>query len=310
VLDGATLTDGGVSPSDGAASNETASGTVASAVIPAGTFLRGYDGVSYTDSSHPATISSYSLDRYEVTVGRFRTFVSAVASGWRPQAGSGRHAHLNDGQGLAAVGGGFESGWDPAWTSSLAVTAEEWTTNLSCSQHTWTASPGPNEELPINCVDWFDAYAFCIWDSGFLPSETEWNYAASGGDEQRVYPWSVRAADSAADCTYANYDDVTHPAGSCAGQALMVGSLSPKGDGKWGQADLAGNLREWTLDRTGPYADPCVDCTRASPAGFQSRVALGGAFDETQVEASRLDGADPSDHPFASDTGFRCARSP
>jgi formylglycine-generating enzyme required for sulfatase activity len=49
--------------------------------------------------------------------------------------------------------------------------------------------------VPINCVTWHEAYAFCIWDGGFLPTEAEWELAASGGEE-RVFPYGfgVRCA--------------------------------------------------------------------------------------------------------------------
>ncbi len=49
----------------------------------------------------PASVSGFRLDKYQVTVGRFRQFVAASVAGWRPAAGSGKHAHLNGGQGLA-----------------------------------------------------------------------------------------------------------------------------------------------------------------------------------------------------------------
>ena len=42
---------------------------------------------------------------------------------------------------------------------------------------------------------------------------------------------------------------------------ISVGSKSPQGDGKWGHADLAGNLWEWTFDYwQTPYQNPCIDC--------------------------------------------------
>jgi sulfatase modifying factor 1 len=43
----------------------------------------------------PAKVSTLRLDKYEVTVGRFRKFVDAWVGGWRPMAGEGKHAHLN-----------------------------------------------------------------------------------------------------------------------------------------------------------------------------------------------------------------------
>src|SRR5262245_44389642 len=50
----------------------------ASATIPGGTFYRGYDGATYTDQSFPATLSGFRLDRFLATVGRMRSFVTAV----------------------------------------------------------------------------------------------------------------------------------------------------------------------------------------------------------------------------------------
>ncbi len=107
---------------------------------------------------------------------------------------------------------------------------------------TWTSSPSGNENLPINCVSWFEGLAFCIWDGGFLPSETEWEYAAAGGSEQRTYPWGTTAPD----CAHANF---VLDGASCSGTSTHsnpVGSL-PVGDGVWEHSDLAGNVREWCL---------------------------------------------------------------
>ena len=110
-----------------------------------------------------------------------------------PPAGSGKHTHLNGGQGLGEQRqrrGTYEPGWDATdWNNTTDI--DPTNANLaSCTIYsTWTASAGSQENLPINCVNWYEAYAFCIWDGGFLPSEAEWEYAAAGGSQQREYPW-------------------------------------------------------------------------------------------------------------------------
>src|SRR5208337_5658772 len=81
------------------------------------------------------------------------------------------------------------SGWQAAWESYVTPT----NASLACTGMTWTSAPGTQETLPINCVNWYAAYAFCIWDGGFLPREAEWEYAAAGGSEQREYPWGSAA---------------------------------------------------------------------------------------------------------------------
>ena len=253
-----------------------------SLLVTGGTFYRGYDGINYTDESHPATVSSFRLDRFEVTVGRFRRFVSAWVGGWRPAAGDGRHVHLNGSSGLAATSGGYEPGWDEAWNANLGSDSATWDANLSCSAEyqTWTPNAGRNEQRPLNCVTWYELHAFCIWDGGFLPSDAEWNYAAAGGSEQRQYPWGAVAPTAA----YASYECAT-PVVEC----LVAVGTKPLGDGKYGQADLAGNVGEWTLDwKVNPFyptgcniclpEGACNDCSNLAEGDSSTRMVRGGAF--------------------------------
>lgn len=156
--------------------------------IPGGTFFRSYDMAGdgmYPSMSYPATVGPFVLDRFEVTVGRFRKFVEAgMGTRANPPSAGGGARRLNgiDGQG----------GWDASWNDDLAADTAALVTAIKCdpTYQTWTDTAVANENLPINCVDWFEAAAFCIWDGGFLPSEAEWNFAAAGGAEQRAYPWS------------------------------------------------------------------------------------------------------------------------
>jgi len=299
----------------------------ASLEVTGGTFYRSYDGVTYTNKGNPATVSTVRLDKYEITVGRFRRFVAAVIGGWRPPAGSGKHTHLNGGRGLNATGGGYETGWDAAnWDGLLLTTASAWTTNLAMAHGTWTPSAGSNENKPISNETWYDAYAFCIWDGGFLPSEAEWNYAAAGGGGptgQRVYPWSSPPTSATIDCSYANYapqqpgtatTSCTTPScvGGCPADAPNnVGSESPKGDGAYGQTDLAGNIEEWTLDHAGAYVTPCIDCANLTAASPREWRGGGWSPDSTRdgnlVISYRFNFASSSRF---NDMGARCARIP
>ena len=278
--------------------------------IPGGTFYRDYDVAAdglYADKSYPATISPFVLDKYVVTVGRFRAFVAAgegtQASPPETEAG-GRM--LN---GLAAQGG-----WDPSWDSNLVGNSTALIAAVQCyaTQQTWTDAAGANESLPINCVTWYEAQAFCIWDGGYLPTEAEWDFAAAGGAEQRAYPWSSPPGSTTIDCAYTNYSadpPNTYCSSAPGGFANRVGSESPQGDGLWGHADLEGNMFEWALDW---YVDPyptttCDDCANLTPTSL--RAIRGGGFntDASVLRTSRRLVLDPPTTRFIN-VGFRCAR--
>ena len=281
--------------------------------VPGGTFYRTYtnDGGGATGLADPATVSSFRLDKYDVTVGRFRQFVNAWKNGavFTPAAGSGKHAHLNGGRGLAdsAGAGTYETGWSATDAANLVPDDAR----LACdpSFATWTSVPGSQEGLPVNCVTWWEAYAFCIWDGGFLPSEAEWEYAAAGGTEQREYPWGATPPGMANE--YAIHD-CYYPSGTVectdVSNIALVGTAA-SGAGRWGQLDLAGNVWQWNLDWSAPYS-ACTDC--ASLTGDAIRVLRGGNFSvyggtDYLLPPTRNEDT-PSDRSY--DVGFRCARTP
>lgn len=281
----------------------------AGSAIQGGTFLRSFDVGSdgmYTDTSYPATVSAFQLDRFEVTVGRFRAFVSTNEGTQAnpPPQGSGART-LN--------GSASQGGWDLSWDGSLAATTSALVGAIKCdaTHETWTDAPGSDEALPMTCVTWYEAFAFCAWDGGFLPTEAEWNYAAAGGDQQRAYPWSSPPGSLTADCAHANYN-VNVPSGTycvdaTTGNPNRVGGESPTGDSLWGQADLGGDVDEWVLDwYVTPYTTPCDACADLTSSG--ERVVRGGdwANASTTLRTASRNFTSPDNRDAK--LGFRCAR--
>jgi formylglycine-generating enzyme required for sulfatase activity len=245
------------------------------------------------DPSAPASVSAFELDRFEVTVGRFRRFVEAYPTS-KPRAGDATHPRVTG------------SGWNDAWNENLPGDGNALRQSLHCDANldanyeTWSDAVGSAENRPINCVSWYLAFAFCAWDHGRLPTEAEWNAAAAAGSEQRLYPWGQSAPEPTR-AVFGCTDDQT----SCV--IPRVGSTSPSGDGLWHHADLAGSLSEWMLDFHGVFPTPCIDCAVVDDGG-QGRETRGGDFAHAAdgLETTFRVGHLPSDQ--TNFVGFRCAR--
>jgi formylglycine-generating enzyme required for sulfatase activity len=246
------------------------------------------------NKDYPATVSDFYLDKYEATVGRLRKFVDAGLGiqPHPPSNGAGAHPKITG------------SGWNAAWNAKLSASTDALRATLKCpgNDPTWTDAPGSNESKPVTCLDWFTAFAFCAWDGGRLPTEAEWNYAASGGSEQRCYPWSNPPRSRVIDDTY-----VAYCGGTCR-SPLNVGSKSPKGDGRWGQSDLGGNAWEWMLDwNASTFPMPCHDC--AVVEGGTYRNFRSGAYNDlaSTIRSATRHVSFPEYHGIV---GVRCARDP
>jgi hypothetical protein len=118
---------------------------------------------------------------------------------------------------------------------------------------------------PAENVSWFDAVAYCRWLTtrlGYeirLPTEWEWQQAATGGSADREFPWG-----STWDSRHAN------TAESGLNRTTAVG-VYPQGASPFGVLDLSGNVWEWCLNE---YAAP----ERVEVSGDAPRVVRGGSF--------------------------------
>jgi sulfatase modifying factor 1 len=275
--------------------------------VPGGAYQMGKGDEEDPDLTYARKVRGFYLDRFEVTVGRFITFKQKYKL---PSAGDGASPHIP------------MSGWDEKWETvpdtdhpgetAVPPTSEALVLQVGdpdhCSASTWNTTENTR---PINCVNWYVAFAFCAFDGGRLPTEAEWNYAAAFGDAHRPYPWSQSPADVTVNPTYATYFEypvlleLPDPVGN-----------HPTGQGGFhrhalqGHEDLAGNLLEWTADRwfDSPPSSCGPDCMAPWADDDDQRVVRGGAF---SLNSYYLRTGQRSPMPAFNVTpnaGLRCAR--
>lgn len=206
--------------------------------------------------AHLVRVDTFDMAATTVTIAEFAEFVDADGYAtdalWSPEGLAWRHASAVSAPAYWRRGAdGWErrigSSWQP-----IELTADH----------------------PMMHVAWFEAQAFCAWAGRRLPTELEWERAATvapTGAREPWFPWG-------------NRDPLPNEAAldGRSGGTVPVGAFAD-GDGPWGHRQLIGNVWEWTDSTFDPYPHFEPDAYRDnSEPWFGSRKVLRGGSWATQ----------------------------
>jgi len=227
--------------------------------LPGGTFQMGSNATNVPANERPArlvTVNGFWIDVTPVTNREFRKFVNAT--GYRTTA----ERPLNWEELRQQLPPGTPKPPDSQLApGSLVFQKTRGPVNLSDFSQWWRWTPdaswrqpeGPGSSIknrmdhPVVHISWFDANAYAQWAGKRLPTEAEWEYAATAGSGKSRFPWGDEFRPEGQ--FMANTWTGTFPYENTAEDGFVatapVASFPPN---NFGLYDMAGNVWNWCSD--------------------------------------------------------------
>jgi sulfatase modifying factor 1 len=227
--------------------------------IKSGTFMMGADNKQASPDEYPkhkVTVNGFWMDVTEVTNAQFTSFVKAT--GYVTTAE--RKPDWNELK--KQLPPGTQKPDDSLLVAaSLVFTPTKHPVDLNDYSQWWTWKKGADwkhpqgagssikgkDNYPVVHISWYDAIAYCKWAGKRLPTEGEWEWAARGGLENKIYPWGNEPVDEGkpkANTWQGHFPDNNTVKDKFYGLA-PVASFPANG---YGLYDMAGNIWEWCAD--------------------------------------------------------------
>ncbi|MBK9049912.1 MAG: SUMF1/EgtB/PvdO family nonheme iron enzyme [Chloroflexi bacterium] len=164
------------------------------------------------------------------------------------------------------------------------------------------------DEYPVIFVSWYDAEQFCDWRGARLPTEAEWEYAASYDPLNQIklkYPWG-----DVFEGTWLNFNASFTEFDDGHRDTAPITSY-PEGRSIMGIYNLSGNVMEWVADWYDPrYYRTATEVNPLGPETGEFKTIRGGSWlsDRDETTAVARTNFDPT--VSRATLGFRCAQTP
>lgn len=278
--------------------------------LPGGTFRMGTDTKDGfpLDGEGPirsVTVDPFQIDRFPVTNAEFHSFANATG-------------YLTEAE---------RFGWSFVFWSLIpadrrdeliqdTVAAAPWWCKVNGAN--WKTPEGLGSDIanrldhPVVHVSWNDGLSYAKWANKRLPTEAEWEYAARGGLDQKLYPWGNELTPNGkhmCNIWQGEFPNLDTAEDGYSGTSPVDAFPA----NRYGLYSMAGNTWEWCVDWfESSRRSEEISLNPSGPQHGQTKTMKGGSFlchrsycNRYRVAARTSNTPDSS----SSNIGFRCAKN-